>query len=82
MTAYVCCLQTPFHVDLLATAFKPSDAFVHAASLNQLEVVKKWCDRVCSMATPSTHEQRLTINCTLRIDVSSYVLPTQDRSKP
>lgn len=33
-----------FHVDLLATAFKPSDAFVHAASLNQVEVVKKWCE--------------------------------------
>lgn len=33
-----------FHADLLATAFKPSDAFVHAASLNQIEVVKKWWD--------------------------------------
>lgn len=39
------CTQVPFHADnLLATVFKPSDAFVHAASLNQVEVVKKWFD--------------------------------------
>lgn len=42
---YIMNAQT-FHVDLLATAFKSSDAFVHAASLNQAEVVKKWCEGV------------------------------------
>ncbi|GLD94476.1 hypothetical protein PINS_up003087 [Pythium insidiosum] len=35
-----------FHVeDFLASLFRPQDAFVHAASLNQLDVVQRWISR-------------------------------------
>ncbi|GAB9464413.1 hypothetical protein Gpo141_00001844 [Globisporangium polare] len=47
-----------FHADLLATAFKPSDAFVHAASLNQIEVVKKWIARSHDVNEPDTEGNR------------------------